>query len=226
MKKIISILSALLLVSAIITAEEITAPAEAEPEFIPSEKYLEIQQLIDDDLENNLDRISLMTQAISEEEKEHLYNENSVPYWPIALNAVGYGIGSYVQGDKKFAIPITILDGISSLSIGAGLVGYMIVGMGNMIVYFFSEKTPNFSESKPEAAIALNSLLFGGLACHGVLTAISIIRASVYPGIQNRILSDALNPKKNETPEFSFLPIFTPSEKSGIAPGFVCMMQF
>ena len=226
MKKIIAVLSAVLLISITAFAEE-TENSTAEEIIERSETYLSVQNLIDEGLKANFSQISKLSENLTDKEKTELYEENKVPYWAIPINAVGFGIGSYIQGDKAFAIPISILDGISSLSMGIGAGGLMILGLGDLYIHCLSDgPVPSIFSTNPEITTALTSMVLGGLACHAVITTVSVIRAAVYPRGQNEMLSNALNPKKNDAPEFSLLPVLSPDKNIGIAPGFVCSINF
>ena len=231
MKKILSIL--FVLTSAFfIFAEETETSAQGqnqneEQTIERSETYISIQNLIDENLDGNLSQISALSEKLAEEEKDALYEENSVPYWPIALNAIGFGIGSYIQGNTKDAVRATICDAIGGTGLilsvygmvvfgGAGIVEAILMGMGG--------QEPN-SDLLVKAALCYGGMIVSG-SLLTVSNIISIVSSCVYPSVQNKKLSEAIYPTKTDAPEFTLLPIFTPSEKSGIAPGFVCMMKF
>ena len=228
MKKIIAVLSAVLLFSLSTFAEEtVTSKPKQEQNIERSETYISVQNLIDEGLESNFSKISALSENLTDDEKTELYGKNSIPYWTIPINAAGFGIGSYIQGDKKFAVPISIFDGISFLSTGIGLSGLIILGLGDLYIHCLSDDpVPSLFSTNPEITTVLTSMTLAGLACHAVITIISVIRAAVYPKGQNEMLSNALNPKKNDPEEFTLLPLLAPDKNLGIAPGFVCSINF
>lgn len=67
------------------------------------EAFKQIEYLIDDDLFDNADRIKALSGNLSPAQKNTLYDEYSKSAGgPFALNFfLGFGIGSFVQGDKK-----------------------------------------------------------------------------------------------------------------------------
>jgi membrane protein P13 len=66
-----------------------------------NKNFLEVQILINDDLDDHYSTIKKRSAVLSFAEKSFIYDDNSKgPWGPFALNLlVGFGIGSWVQGD-------------------------------------------------------------------------------------------------------------------------------
>src|SRR5574344_700069 len=65
---------------------------------------IKVTTLIDGGLLKNYEDIADASALLTPEQKEAVYAENDKPWWPFALNlGIGYGVGSYVQGEYGFA---------------------------------------------------------------------------------------------------------------------------
>ena len=98
--------------------EQVIEKVDEEKDELPIQKEnvkTQIELLILKDFESNIDKISKLSTYLSTEEKLGLYNtykkNNSV--MPFLLNAVvGFGVGSYYEGDKLGGIIGSCLDGV------------------------------------------------------------------------------------------------------------------
>ena len=220
MKKILLVLSVFVLFIGAVFAEE-TGKSVSEESAEVSENFLSVQNLINDGIKKNFSQISVLSENLTEDEKIYFYEENKVPYWPIAVNAIGFGIGSYVQGNTVEAVLATVCDIIGYLSLTYFGLGYYCSVMGT----FFGLLYPPLLEQSMDAIHFFETGMVISGAFLAVSRTISIISSIVYPTQTNRMLENALNPVKN-TSEFTFVPVLTPDKNLGIAPGFVCSINF
>lgn len=84
-----------------------------------------VNNLIDEGLFTNEAAIKQAAMSLTEEQKNAVYSENEKPWWPFALNlGVGYGVGSYVQGDTGFAVASTVIDAACDVAVVVCYAGF------------------------------------------------------------------------------------------------------
>lgn len=88
-----------------------------------SEQQRKVADLIKGGIEANKEEIKREAALLPPGEKESLYNHQSLKSakgWS-ALNCfVGFGIGSYIQGDMKFGVTQSVLDGVGWITFNVG----------------------------------------------------------------------------------------------------------
>lgn len=221
MKKIISLLIALSMMAGIFA----------------SENTRKIQSLIQDGVEKNADEISSLTSELSDAEKELIYTQNEIPWWPVFLNAfVGFGVGSYIQGDKGEAVRATICDSIALAGISVCYVGlYSTLLKNNIDIADDPNRSQELSQEElvreliPWTAGMISFATFASIS-----SIISIVHAVKYPLNKNEVLRNTLFATKasespssqQKMPDLAFAPIFSLNQDLSLAPGLVCKINF
>ncbi|HAH62377.1 MAG TPA: hypothetical protein DCL73_09815 [Treponema sp.] len=92
--------------------------------FAENNNVQKVNDLIDEGLFTNESAIRQVALSLTDEQKDAVYSENEKPWWPFALNlGIGYGVGSYVQGDTKFAVASTVIDATCDIATIACYIG-------------------------------------------------------------------------------------------------------
>lgn len=200
------------------------------------ENIEKIQSLIEDGVEKNSAEIGTLASSLSNAEKELIYTKNEVPWWPVFLNAfVGFGVGSYIQGDTKEAVRATVCDSIALTGITV-----CYAGMYSLILKNQTEiaDDPNRSKELSDEDFAkqiipwtAGMLSFAGFAT--ISTVISIVKSIKYPIAKNEVLRNTLFTKnatevssKQKPTEIAFAPIFSLNQDLSFAPGIACEIKF
>lgn len=86
-------------------------------------KIESVQRLIDDGLKTNREIITLQCSDLTDLDKALLYNEEKLksPIMASALNLIGFGIGSYIQGDTGSGIGLSIIEGSGIVMLTSGI---------------------------------------------------------------------------------------------------------
>ena len=165
-----------------------------------------MEYLLTEDLNMNLDKISVLSEAIPIYERYDLYKKyQPTSNWPVILNTtVGFGVGSFLMGDKKGGIIGSCWDGANIL---------LLIISSIPIVSTERVETPNggmttIDVPRPNTvAMALTGLSFAGSRIF------QGIRARVYLKSLSENLLDALGLKEFKT---GFDPILTPGGNLGL----------
>ncbi|MDR2553947.1 MAG: P13 family porin [Fibromonadaceae bacterium] len=168
-----------------------------------------IQALIDKGLIENKEEIQKEASSLSDVEKMTLYDENkmNVLGWA-ALNIFpGFGLGSYVQGDKSSWIKLSIADGVGWAIIIYG----RIISPGDCISSLDPDSKKNCDSKKWKDANNMESYSYiAGV----VVLAASRVMGCIFPfGYQkeyNKTLNEALNSNTNVS--YSIDPLIIPRD--------------
>jgi hypothetical protein len=102
-------------------------------QIVNMEKRIKIQILIDDGIEKNKKEIMMESVYLSPTDIEILYEKNKKTAMGWALNGLGFGIGSYTQGNIVVGIAQTILDGFGSIFVSKGNIDDVHIGAAAML---------------------------------------------------------------------------------------------
>lgn len=202
MKKVICLILLLLSLCSLFAVEDSDKDIKAYMEY-----------LLTENLNMNLDKISVLSEAIPIYERYDLYKKyQPTSNWPVILNTtVGFGVGSFLMGDKKGGIIGSCWDGgnillliIASIPIAREIEDTYTVYNG----YEDEEHTRYITVYEPNnVALALTGLSFAGSRIF------QGIRAKVYLKSLSENLLDALGLKEFKT---GFDPILTPDGNLGL----------
>lgn len=164
-----------------------------------------MEYLLTEDLNMNLDKISVLSEAIPIYERYDLYKKyQPTSNWPVILNTtVGFGVGSFLMGDKKGGIIGSCWDGVNILLLiiaSIPITGQETISEGGHTEYITVYEPNN-------VALALTGLSFAGSRIF------QGIRARVYLKSLSENLLDALGLKEFKT---GFDPILTPDGNLGL----------
>jgi hypothetical protein len=156
-----------------------------------SENVLLIRDLLDDSgLNENYDAIAQLSVSLEPEERDSLYQDFAFPIWkkwagPFGNILPGFGVGSFIQTDKTWAVTSVIMDsiGVGAIGFGAALFSFNLMFAPVTIPAGSFSRTLHFSLG----------LMIGGLAIAGATRIAGGIRALVYPTVYNNKLRRALN---------------------------------
>jgi len=171
------------------------------------EQRAAVQQLIKAGLMKNKDEIQKASMYLSPADKTALYNKNrkkAAGGWAALDFAVGFGIGSYIQGDIAFGISQTIMDVTGYTLWFVGLVnveseeyvcsGYSYYGSSCYYEYRTNEE--------------MLELMIAGMVVIGASRIMSWIFPFVHQRGYNRALNEALN--VNNSVSYSIDPLIVP----------------
>jgi len=156
------------------------------------EQRAKVQRLIDKGLVENKDEIQKEALYLSYVDRANLYSDNkmyAIDYF--MLNFVpGFGLGSYIQGDKSSGIILSIVD-----VVGGSMLAYVCandVGFGD-----FSDSDARFAVAVviPSIILATNRVM-GWIFTHN------------YANKYNKLLNEALN--NNNNISYSIEPLIIP----------------
>ncbi len=176
MKKILILIALALLVPSFVFAD----PAS----------YARVNGLIDSGMMKNRDQISYLSSGLSSSEAMMLYNSNKMNSGvPFALNfLLGYGIGSFVQGDT--AGGVTAL--VGELIGGAALLGgYACYGVA-LVNHDYSDNQADIDAATSQLALGAGLIIGGGVVLIG-MRIYEMIRPFSYAKKYNETLFEALN---------------------------------
>ncbi|MDR2478080.1 MAG: P13 family porin [Treponema sp.] len=168
---------------------EMVAPEGLNSAIQPDGVYSEAQALLAEGLNRNFNAISSLAGFLTEEDRIALYQEFVFPNWkrivgiPLSF-AVGYGIGSFIQGDTVWGGISLAVDIVGSTSLYTG----MFLFSASIAAMPFLAVAGKFSETWTLA----NWLLFGGLGLVAGNHIASGIRSITYPKIYDNQLRRAL----------------------------------
>ena len=194
MKKVICLILLLLSLCSLFAVEDSDKDIKAYMEY-----------LLTEDLNMNLDKISVLSEAIPIYERYDLYKKyQPTSNWPVILNTtVGFGVGSFLMGDKKGGIIGSCWDGANIL-----LLIIASIPIPDVERVETPDGTKFIDVSRPNnVAWALTGLSFAGSRIF------QGIRAKVYLKSLSENLLDALGLKEFKT---SFDPILTPDGNLGL----------
>lgn len=179
-----------------------------------AESILTIQNLIDDDLFSNENIIAEEALQLSMPERVMLYDkyEKGVA-GPFLLNLMlGYGIGSYRQGDTTFAVMSTLTD----LTCNFMILSALIQSIGT--VPFIDDDIDPYSGRTKSYEKALSKItLFSSIKAGWDL--IEIIRPFFFKYAYNTTLENVLG-LNEKGPEISLKPVIDTKGNAGISIGF------
>jgi len=114
------------------------------------ERYYNIQYLINDGLKKNKKEIQKESLYLPYNDVQDLYNKNKKNARGCAAlsGTVGFGVGSYIQGNKAFGITQTLLDGLGAsflIFVNNNVGGYTMVisRIAGLIVPFIYQQSYN-----------------------------------------------------------------------------------
>lgn len=194
MKKVICLILLLLSLCSLFAVEDSDKDIKAYMEY-----------LLTEDLNMNLDKISVLSEAIPIYERYDLYKKyQPTSNLPVILNTtVGFGVGSFLMGDKKGGIIGSCWDGANIL-----LLIIAQIPIPDVERVETPDGTKFIDVSRPNnVAMALAGLSFAGSRIF------QGIRAKVYLKSLSENLLDALGLKEFKT---GFDPILTPDGNLGL----------
>lgn len=164
-----------------------------------SETYVTVDKLLSKNIRSNADSVKLYADKLTFDEKAQLFTEHTQKAGKYQLiNAFSFvGIGSYMQGD--------IFGGVVSSVLGAGGIGCIALGIGNIA----DMQTPSYGSSRPvsnTARVENMALMFGiggGLLVTDILW--GILKPKLYANKNNKIMKKAL---KLDDAKVSLTPVF------------------
>ena len=195
-----------LFAQAVCTAESSSAKTEESNPMM-------IQMLIDQDLFKNAPMIQEQSKGLSQTQRMMLYTSNQKSAGgPFALNFfLGWGIGSFVQGDKKTGTKILIADGAGTLAMG---LGYVLI-LSSISYSYDSDGylRTHYGDGYTLGAIMVTaaSLVMTGFNIYGWFKPFS------YAKSYNQQLANSLNVYSADV---SIAPVVSPSGETGLALGF------
>ncbi|MDR2581964.1 MAG: hypothetical protein LBC75_00605 [Fibromonadaceae bacterium] len=114
------------------------------------ESRIRVQRLIEDGLKKNKYKIMMESSYLEPDDIDALYRENeqSAVGYALLSSSVGFGIGSYIQGNVAFGIAQSALDVVGTLFIandvgGAGAVLLPISRVAGLIAAFYYRSSYN-----------------------------------------------------------------------------------
>ena len=171
-------------------------------------------KLLHEGLYKNLDEIEKIADELSPEEKELLYvmHKKSDMIPSIANYYIGYGIGSFLQGDTKTAIPTLILHVTGVLVADTGIVLWLYP----YIAYeWFGSHNPE-SLNLDEFEIYKN-LGYGFIAAGAAVVLaskmFSVIKAHQYTDSYNETLKKAVLKSEDEKISLTMSPLVNVADK-------------
>jgi hypothetical protein len=175
-----------------------------------SEQRAKVAMLIRDGVKKNKEAIQRESSSLSFADKEALYNKHrkkAAGGWAALDFFIGFGIGSYIQGDIGFGVTQSILDGAGYLLLINGFSAWTEVG-----------KCEDKMDRGEEDSCGNRGTSGIVMACGGISLVTSRIMSFIMPFSfqkkQNKNLREALNHDKYA---FSIAPLIVPS-KGGGAP--------
>ena len=182
------------------------------------ENIIKVTTLIDGGLFKNHEAIADASALLTPEQKEAVYAENDKPWWPFALNlGIGYGVGSYVQGDYGFAAVSTCVDAVCDIGICVfyGLTYRSLWKYADDHALSMKEysSTGKWKESDAEAALGETYKyiipMCGFALVQSVYRIFESIRPVTYANKYNTALKSALYEKSGGAEvTFNFAPVF------------------
>lgn len=169
------------------------------------DNYFQAEMLLEDDLFENFQEIQFHSQKISGTHKSRLFNQyKKDPLLPIAINLfTPFGIGSFIQGDKK--------GGFVQLGLDASAYG-MIWGGYTMFIYGLSYSN-DFPFPEVGAVVFVSGILTAATSA-----VYKIVRPIRYSENYNHTLRNALN--NTEKVAMHFVPEIGFSDNGNLMPKF------
>ncbi len=241
MKKVLLLLSLFLLPAIFAFAQEVNQKTSQEEVLFTEENLaaennqdiiVQINSLIAEDFFSNQNQIKSLSSSLTFEERSLIYNtvlqdnEEKVRQTKLLNFFVGYGVGSFRQGDRQAFVPLLITDIISSVAFyGAGSVALVYWGanvFSNLLAMMVSPAggTPYVWEW----AYVTEMKVLSVIACvglTGLLTTriLSLILPENYSEKFNASLLDSLN-LNDSLESISIRPFVIPSQKPGLGLAF------
>jgi hypothetical protein len=205
-----------LCLSSMLCAEETEGKANKESER-------KVQKLIDSGLADNQAEIATAAALLSSAQQDALIEKNSKAAWPVVLNIfVGYGVGSWVEGDKVGGLVGSIGDGVTELgAIISYSAGYMAslqaaatAGSSATIDDIIGPAMVGYAVGTAFAAVNLGIYIF------------QIVRGATYPGKYNKLLETTVRGDGNEDITFDFAPSVQFDKNNNAQLALACQMKF
>jgi hypothetical protein len=221
MKKLMCLLLVVTLgLSSMLCAEETEGKANKESER-------KVQKLIDDGLADNQAEITAAAALLSAAQKDALIKENSKGTWPVVLNIfVGYGVGSWVEGDKVGGLVGSIGDGVTELG---AIISYSAG-------YIASFQVASRAASTSDSSVTYEDIIRPGLIGYAIGTAFAvlnvgvyifqIVRGATYPGNYNKLLETTVRGDGNKEISFDFTPSIQFDKDNNAQLALACQMKF
>lgn len=174
-----------------------------------SEAGHQVEDLLDDGLYENRDQILTIVPVLTPEDISILYSKNKTSALSDSLvnGLLGFGIGSFVTGDKKGGFIQLGLEG-GGIVIGTISIGYFIASSASSILgAIFGNKDKN-SETIMGASIIG---MVGGIGAFAAGRIYGIVRGIKYPKQYNKDLQETLYGVSESAPQLSIAPVFAPT---------------
>ena len=173
------------------------------------EQLAAIQQLIKSGLYKNKDEIQKASIYLSPADKTALYEKNKkkgAGGWAALDFVIGFGLGSYIQGDVAFGITQSVMDvaGYALMFIGAANLKYTD---SEYVCYGSGRNQYCYDEYDSHTDEAMATLMVGGWVVLGASRIMSWIFPFVHQKGYNRTLSSALN---GNAVSYSIDPLIVP----------------
>lgn len=173
-----------------------------------------VNDLIDDGLFSNESAIKQVSSSLTEEQKDAVFSENEKPWWPFALNlGIGYGVGSYVQGDIKFAVASTVIDAAcdaATIVCYAGLCSSLYGSLGSKTY----DSSDEFTNDEIQAAVPWIIGMSAAVGIESVWRILETIRPFNYAKAYNKKLRESLYA---DDVSFMIIPAIVPDDNMQLA---------
>ena len=169
-----------------------------------SDNYFTVKALIEDDLFDNKALILTKSDSLSKAEKVNLYDDSKKnPWLAFGLNlAVGFGIGSFVNGDKKGGTTQLVGQILGDVFVGAGC-GLWYVGTFLRIRALDPDYPGDTTLPTILTATGVGLMVGGAVACLGYQI-YGIVRAFTFTANYNDTLKQSLGITSTD---ISLLPV-------------------
>ncbi|MCL1956789.1 MAG: P13 family porin [Fibromonadales bacterium] len=174
---------------------------------LAQDAQLQVQKLIKDGVKENKEEIQKMSLSLTSAERETLYRKNRLKGaagWAALDFSVGFGVGSYIQGDKVFGVTQSIMDGV-----GWTLMIISFMGMTSIDAYDYDDDGYSRNRHRYNTDVVLFTYL-SSLAIIGSSRVMSWIFPFSYQRKYNKALNEALN---SNNLSYSIDPLIIPKDK-------------
>jgi hypothetical protein len=167
----------------------------------------QIQKLIKDGLIKNKEEIQKESLSLTPAEREALYKRNkqkAAAGWAALDFGIGFGIGSYIQGDIVFGVTQSIMDGV-----GYTLMMISFIEMMKAVNYDYYDDDGFYHSRREYNSDVLIITYLSSLVILGSSRIMSWIFPFSYQKRYNRALEEALNTKNFS---YSIDPLIVPKD--------------
>jgi len=191
-----------------------------------TEQQSKVQALIKTGLITNKEEIQKEVLYLSPNERQMLFDRNKkklAALWAALDFGVGFGAGSYVQGDLPFAITQSIMDVVGWTSV---IVGLANIEYSEYKCYDYNTRYDycNYGYNEYYTDDSMLALMVSGWIVLGASRIMSWIFPFVYEKKYNRSLDEALNGSNNVS--YSIDPLLVPRNNGVPAIGLAFNLRY